>query len=179
MPLSAPAERELVNSRDFQMRGYRRSDGLWDIEGHLVDRRSYEYKNKWTSLQPGEVLHEMWLRLTVDDTFTIQAVEAAMDATPFPSCPNATASFQSLVGLRIRPGWLKTARERVGGTAGCTHLVQMLAPMATMVFQTIGPFQRDPQAQARKLERMIDTCYGWRSDGEAVQERRAQLEQGG
>ena len=37
MPLSPAAPREHIHTRTVTCRGYRRKDGLWDIEGHLVD----------------------------------------------------------------------------------------------------------------------------------------------
>ena len=39
MPLSPPPERELLHSRDIVLRGYRRADGLYDIEAHLTDTK--------------------------------------------------------------------------------------------------------------------------------------------
>ena len=50
------------------MHGYRRADGLFDIEGHLLDTKTYGFDNEekgW--LEPGVPLHGMWIRLTVDD----------------------------------------------------------------------------------------------------------------
>ena len=40
MPLSEPAERNLLHLRDIQLRGYQRKDGLFDIEAYLVDTKS-------------------------------------------------------------------------------------------------------------------------------------------
>ncbi len=38
MPLSPPAaSREHIHTRVVECRGYRRDDGLWDIEGHITD----------------------------------------------------------------------------------------------------------------------------------------------
>ena len=37
MPLSTSAPRQLMHNRAIECRGYQREDGLWDIEGHLVD----------------------------------------------------------------------------------------------------------------------------------------------
>ena len=39
MPLSQPQDRELLHSRDIVLRGYRRSDGLYDIEAQLTDAK--------------------------------------------------------------------------------------------------------------------------------------------
>ena len=41
MPLSQPAPRKLMHNRVIECRGYEREDGLWDIEGHLVDTKPY------------------------------------------------------------------------------------------------------------------------------------------
>ena len=43
MPLSPPQERELLHSRDIVLRGYRRADGLYDIEAQLTDTKSYGF----------------------------------------------------------------------------------------------------------------------------------------
>ena len=46
MPLTEPAARELLHTRVIDMRGYIRDDGLWDIEGHLTDNKSYGYDGR-------------------------------------------------------------------------------------------------------------------------------------
>ena len=81
----------------------------------------------------------MWVRLTVDETMQIVAVEAVSDKTPYVTCPIAAANFSRLVGLRVKSGFLREAAQRVGGTAGCTHLRELLQQMATTAFQTINP----------------------------------------
>ncbi|MBO6784243.1 MAG: DUF2889 domain-containing protein, partial [Alphaproteobacteria bacterium] len=45
MPLSPPAEREHIHTRTVECAGYRRTDGLWDIEGHLTDVKTYTFEN--------------------------------------------------------------------------------------------------------------------------------------
>ncbi|MDJ0741632.1 MAG: DUF2889 domain-containing protein, partial [Gammaproteobacteria bacterium] len=64
MPLPPPSERELVHTRRIECRGYRRDDGLWDIEGSLIDTRTSEMQTFGRGrIAPGEHLHEMWLRV--------------------------------------------------------------------------------------------------------------------
>ena len=82
MPLSAPAPRESLHTRQIDCRGYRREDGLWDIEAHLTDVKSYEIKSEWRGkVAPGEPVHDMWVRLTLDDNLCIQTIETASDST--------------------------------------------------------------------------------------------------
>src|ERR1700724_127118 len=46
MPLSEPHERELLHLRDIALRGYRRADGLFDIEAHLTDTKTYGFPSE-------------------------------------------------------------------------------------------------------------------------------------
>ena len=41
MPLSEPTAREPLHRRTIDMVGYRRADGLFDIEAHLIDTKTY------------------------------------------------------------------------------------------------------------------------------------------
>ena len=55
MPLSPPEDREPIHHRRIDCRGYRRKDGLWDIEGHLTDVKSDPFPNTFRGeIKPGE-----------------------------------------------------------------------------------------------------------------------------
>ena len=115
MPLSPPPERELLHSRDIVLRGYLRVDGLYDIEAHLTDTKTYGSANRDRGyIHAGEPIHGMWLRLTVDEERRIVACEASSDHTPYAICPAAAPNFARLAGLQIKPGFLK---EAAGGSA--------------------------------------------------------------
>ncbi len=179
MPLSPPAPREHIHTRVVECRGYRRADGLWDIEGHITDTKTYGFDNHFRGEIPaGTPVHDMWLRLTVDDRLEIHAVEAATEASPYAVCPNVVPNFQRLRGLRLRPGFQKQARQLLGGTEGCTHLVELLGPVATTAYQTIFPYrerqrraepaERRPAGAPRRKPSLIDSCHAFASDGEVV-----------
>ncbi len=138
MPLSDPQERELLHLRDIRLRGYRRTDGLFDVDAELVDTKTYAFANQDRGrIEPGEPLHHMIARMTLDETMLIMQFEAATERGPYTVCPAAAVSFAGLAGLRVGRGFIKAANERVGGTAGCTHLRELLQPMATVAFQTL------------------------------------------
>src|SRR3954451_8363882 len=44
MPLSPPAPREMLHRRAIDIRGWRRDDGLYDIEAHLLDTKAYPFE---------------------------------------------------------------------------------------------------------------------------------------
>jgi hypothetical protein len=149
MPLTPPQERELLHSRDIVLRGYRRADGLYDIEAQLIDSKTYGFANRDRGyVEAGEPIHGMWLRLTVDEERLIVDCEAASDHTPYAICPSAAPNFARLAGLRIKPGFLKEAAKRVGGTLGCTHLRELLQQVATTAYQTIDPARAKREAVA-------------------------------
>jgi len=173
MPLSAPAARKPLHRRLIDMRGYAREDGLFDIEGHLEDSKSNAFNTLDRHLEPGDVLHGMWIRLTIDDTLTIHECEAATDFSPYSICPQAAPNFARLAGLRIGPGFNRAVAERVGGTVGCTHLREMLAQLATVAFQTTyaaRQARRAAEAKAGAPPRppLLNTCLAYSEDSPVV-----------
>lgn len=172
MPLSEPVARKHLHTRQVVCKGFRRADELWDIEAHLVDTKSYRFSNRdrGGEIKAGEPLHEMSMRLTIDLDMLIHGVEAVSDQTPFNICAEAAAAMKRLVGLRIRPGWLRTVRQRIGASAGCTHLLEMLRPLATAAYQTTHQAREDRANQnpQRGKPPIIDSCYALASDSPVV-----------
>lgn len=174
MPLPAAAPRTPIHHRRVDCRGYRRADGLWDIEGHLTDVKAYGFDNDFRGhVAAGEPVHEMWLRLTLDDDMVVHDVAASTDASPYRICPEITGNFARLKGLRIGPGFRQRAVSLVGGIQGCTHIVEMLGPLATAAIQTMMPIlsrERGP-GNPDAPPRMLDTCHALRSDGEVAKKQ--------
>jgi Protein of unknown function (DUF2889) len=168
--LPAPVSRAPIHTRTIECRGFKRDDGLWDIEGELVDVKSYGFDNAFRGrIEAGVPLHGMRLRLTLDDDLTVREAHAASYATPYRLCPDIAPDFSVLAGLKIGPGWRKDVLARLGGVKGCTHLVELaIGALATAAIQTIGPLRaRDPGKRPGHL----DTCHALASDGEVVRER--------
>src|SRR5207237_9586561 len=84
-------ERELTHTRRVRYEGYKRADGLWDIEAHLLDTKNHDNHLKTGVRRAGQPIHDMWSRITIDRSFTVLGAEAATDAVPYPSgCENVT-----------------------------------------------------------------------------------------
>ncbi len=151
MPLPPPsAPRQLEHLRDIALRGYLRADGLADIEAHLTDTKTYGFDSEHRGrLGPGDALHGMWVRMTVNEAMEIVACEAVSDHTPFAVCADAAPAFARLVGLTIGAGFNRAVNERVGGTQGCTHIRELLAQMATVAFQTMFSIRQKRAREAR------------------------------
>ena len=175
MPLSPPAPRQPDHTRRYRFEGFRRDDGLWDIEGHMTDTKSYGFPNQHRGrIEAGEPLHGMAIRLTIDIDFLIHGCEAVTDHAPYAVCPNITPNFARMIGVRIGPGWRQAIRSRLGGVEGCTHLVEMLQAMATVAFQTLYAARAQQQAERgssespQKRPGLLDSCHAYRSDGPIV-----------
>ncbi|MBF0306766.1 MAG: DUF2889 domain-containing protein [Alphaproteobacteria bacterium] len=172
MPLSHPAPREALHRRTVECRGFRREDGLWDIEGHLIDTKSYDFPNqdRGGTLKAGEPIHEMWVRLTIDVDFMIHHAEAVTDWGPFTICGDVAPDFAKLAGHRIGGGFLGMVKKMFAGPHGCTHIVELMGPVATTAFQTLFPARENREATQPGRERpaVIDTCHALAADGPIV-----------
>ena len=199
MPLTPLQPREAIHTRAIEINGYRRADGLYDLEAHLTDTKTFGQTNYDRGYIPaGEPIHDMWLRLTIDDTMQIVGVAAVSDKTPYVMCPAAAPNFSRLIGLRIKAGFLRDANHLVGGTMGCTHLRELLQQMATTAFQTINPAEvrqemraegavetpGSDNADTRITEKMggppkiLNTCLAYADTGPLVQRRWPNLYKG-
>lgn len=174
MPLSTPATRKKIHTRSIELNGYEREDGLWDIEAHMTDIKSYDIENRWRNgIKAGGFIHEMWVRLTIDETFLVKHVEAVTDNSPFEMCPSITSAYKELVGIRIVRGWRRAINDKVKGIKGCTHITELLAPLATVSFQTLmGNIQNSANKAKINKEHIkpmvINSCHAWAEDSEVV-----------
>ena len=128
MPLSPPPERELLHSRDIVLRGYLRVDGLYDIEAHLTDTKTYGSANRDRGyIHAGEPIHGMWIRLTVDEQRRIVACEliAAAQGVEFHRPLKAGAGVERALA-RVRSGVKPLTADRAQ-TGDIEHTAAMLA----------------------------------------------------
>jgi len=187
--------RSLLHRRGIEILGFARDDGLFDIEATLSDTKAYPFATQdRDSIEPGEPLHGMVLTLTVDGGMRVHACEARFDFAPYVGCHLVAPNFTRLAGVTIGPGWNRAVRERLGGVEGCTHLLELLAQMATVAFQTLAPVRRRAEAagpardqgstsataadrEHGRLKRvggapaLLNSCWSYRSDGPVVRRR--------
>jgi hypothetical protein len=174
MPLPPSVPRDELHLRRIELRGYGRHDGLYDIEARMVDTKTRELTLPEGRVVPsGEPLHDMWVRLVVDENLDVIDIVASTDASPFGICREATATLQTMKGLRIAAGWSAAVRERLAGRNGCTHLTELLGPLATVAFQTLSQVRnaKPTSVDANSKPRKIDSCYAYASDREVVLRR--------
>lgn len=157
--------RSELHFRRIDMRGFERSDGLFEVEGRVVDTKSMLFKG-WLGgrdVPAHEPIHDMGVRIVFDLQMTVIEIETFTDAAPYGNCPGGGQSLQALKGARMSSGWSNQVRERLASATTCTHLMQLLMPMATVAFQTLGNVRRaeDPPRDATGRPLKIDSCFAY------------------
>lgn len=167
MPLPPPAAaRRPAHCRTIRIQAYARDDGLWDLEGHLTDVWPEPVPCAGGMLPAGQPMHAMWLRLTVDSSATIVAVQACTDAGPYGSaCGAITPDYRQLVGVQVARGYKDTIRRLFGRTAGCTHINELAAAMGSAAMQALWEVMH---GDAEHKPAAIDGCHALKSSGPQV-----------
>lgn len=176
LPPASP--RRPIHTRRITFEGFLRDDDLWDIDCELSDTKAIPITMHERGVLPvGEPVHLLRVRLTVDDAFTIRAVQTNSERVPFQECHVAAAMpMQKLVGLTMGTGWRRTIDGAIGGVAGCTHLRELVFNAATAAFQMIPGYRQSqrpsgapPGATADKPPFYMGQCMTWAFEGPVVQ----------
>jgi hypothetical protein len=165
-------ERRELHHRQIDMRFFQLADGLFEIEGRLVDRKTLPFRRLLheSDIPAGTALHDIVVRLIVDESLLVHEASASYAASPFQICREAANTLAPLKGLRIGEGWNKRVRELLKGAASCTHIVELLGPMATTAIQGLAPQRLARMAQPgnEEMKSRIDSCYAYGKDREVV-----------
>jgi len=175
MPLPESPSRTQLHLRRIEMRGYKRDDGLYEIDGRVTDTKTYDIHRSdvQKDTPAGEPIHDMWVRLVVDEDLVVKDLLAVTDSSPYDVCREAVAPMARIIGERIKPGWSNMVKSRLGGAQGCTHLMELLLPLATAAYQTIQPvrLRRPDPLDASGRPQKIDSCYAFAANREVVARR--------
>ncbi len=170
-----PIGRRELHFRRIDMRGWERDDGLYEIEGRVTDRKPHDFTSpKGTKVVPAnQPIHDMGVRLVFDEDMVVRAVTTFTDSSPYGDCPQGGQALQSLLGLRIGGGWSGEVRKRLAGASSCTHLRELLIPMATAAYQAMTMKRMDPPDQFDPTGKplKVDSCYAYASNRSVVMRR--------
>ena len=172
--LSPAVPREAVHKRQINCNGFVRADGLYDIEAELTDHKTYDFPSDFRgTVTPDLAVHHMVLRITIDRDRVIRHAEAITITGPYAICPTANAVFDNLVGLQIGPGWRRKVQAAIGGRHGCTHITELLGPVATIAYQTLYGEEARQKRQSGTLSdqdkqasrsQLANSCVGYADD---------------
>ncbi len=171
MPTDSP--REELHRRQIDLRFYRRADGLYEVEGQLIDTKQHAFRRQLTTEETpaGAPLHDITVTLVIDADMRVHEARARMLTTPFDLCTGAEQTLAPLVGLHLGAGWNRKVRELLKGAACCTHIVELLGPMATTAFQGLAPQRlaalNDPANEHLHRAR-VNSCFAYADHREVV-----------
>ncbi|MEM5314052.1 DUF2889 domain-containing protein [Paraburkholderia sp. JHI869] len=191
MPLSPPVPRQLRHQRAIRAVAYEREDGLWDIDACLTDHKPRDVPLAAGVRPNGLPIHELWLRITIDRKLNVVDAEASSDWVPYDGqCQNAHPAYRALIGLNLLDNFRLQAGRLLAGTAGCTHLTEMLGVLPTAAIQAfvgevwdtsngspgeapgpeLGKTAGGNEAAGEKPPFQLGRCHALRFDGEAVKQ---------
>jgi hypothetical protein len=175
MPLSSPVSRRtLKHTRAIQVEAFLRDDGLWDIDARITDTKTNDLPLVAGVRPAGESLHDLRLRVTINAEMTIVEAAAASDAVPYPGyCNTIGPAYETLVGLNLMSGFRRGLTERLGGSAGCTHLTELAQILPTVAIQAFAGenYSNGDRAESDNQDQrpfQLDRCHALRTDGAAV-----------
>jgi hypothetical protein len=164
----ASVDRVPLHTRRVTLQGYRRADGLYDIEGRLIDTKSYDRASHGVCVKAGEPIHDMLLRITVGVDLVIRDVHVDSVVVPYAGhCDAIAIDYAKLKGMKLGTGFMRETRSLFGGIQGCTHLTELIGAVATAAFQTMSE-----ELNAGRNERpfQLDGCHALKTDGSIVKE---------
>ena len=175
--------RRHVHTRNIRAEVFARDDGLWDVEAELVDTKARDFQLATGLRVAGEAIHHMQLKITIDTQLEVVDAEAHSLSVPYPGhCQAIEPDYKQLIGLNLLKGFRRAVRERLGGTAGCTHMTELTDVMPTAAVQAFaGEVLRNRDAadtepplgsSAMRDQKpfQLDRCHALRTDGPAVAE---------
>ncbi len=171
MPLPPPsADRLRVHQRTMTFEGFRRADDLWDIEGHLVDTKDQEFRIQDDIRLPGDAVHDISVRVTIDHRMNVLDVVACSDATPFPgTCEAILPDYRKIIGLNLFKGFVKAVKTEFAGPHGCTHVSELLMSMPTAAFQAFaGQVKHEDRVDGDQVPFHLDRCHALSLDSDVV-----------
>jgi hypothetical protein len=178
-------KKERIHSRTITVNTYEIDDSSLLVEGDLVDERFFPsfYYSRNEFLDPG-IVHDIRVEMKVNlPRLDITEARAQMRKIPIKDCLGVESSAEKIVGLRIKPGFSRDLKERLGGTAGCLHMTTLIYHMGAAAVQGMWAWysRKREGGSTRSLDYdpgiLKDSCWLWREDGpffEKVKELRGE-----
>jgi len=169
LPTAAP-DRQFKHRRRIDVQIHARGNGLWEVDAEITDVKTRDTRLAGEVRPAGEPIHDMLLRVVVDEQFNIVEAGSETRRMPYPGhCDDHGDAYRGLVGLNLLKGFRQAVRERLGGTAGCTHLTELTQVLPTAVVQAFaGEVLDTREGSSERRPFQIDGCHALRSDGPAV-----------
>lgn len=171
MPLSKPkSPRQRAHVRKIEIEGYRRDDGLLELEAMLEDVKDADYPLASGVRAAGDPVHRMHVRITLDGEFNIVDAEASSERVPYPGgCDTIGPNYRAIIGLNLVRGFRSTVSEMFADVSGCSHMTELLFSLPTAAIQTFATFRRDNEESGEKPFQ-LDRCHALETSSATVRQ---------
>ena len=170
LPPAAP-ERQLKHTRRIDVQIYARGQGLWEVDAVISDVKTRDADLANGVRRAGDPIHDMLLRLVIDEAFNVLEAGSETRAMPYPGeCDQLGDAYGRLVGLNLMKGFRFAVLERLGGVLGCTHLTELAQVLPTAVVQAFAGDVINTRGDGANAKQpfQLDRCHALRTDGNVV-----------
>lgn len=171
MPLpESLVPRQRIHLRAITLEGWKRTDGLWDIEARLIDTKDHDYPLASGVRRSGDPVHDMLARVTIDRAFNIIEALVVSERTPYPGgCDTIAPAYSELVGLNLVRSFRAAVLERFGETRGCAHITELLLALPTAAIQTMASEVNEVEGLSPGAKPFqLDRCHALETSSETV-----------
>ncbi|MGD9834331.1 MAG: DUF2889 domain-containing protein, partial [Piscinibacter sp.] len=111
LPPAAP-ERKLKHRRSIDVHVYARGNGLWEVDAEIRDVKTRDAKLAGGLRKAGDSIHDMLLRLVVDEQLNILEAGSETRWMPYPGhCDDHGDAYRALAGLNLLKGFRAAVKE--------------------------------------------------------------------
>ncbi len=185
MGLADPSDEELIHTRAYTVRAFRRDATSFRLRGEVRDVKP---AGLYIPDDPEPLtVHYMVVDLIVGfPTMEILDAQVVFETNPHTTCPSIAEHYRDLIGLSIARGYNRKIKELFGGPRGCTHVTALLAAMGPVAIQSIWSMRlvgdggispslrRDPEAteedRRQAMAHNLNSCHVWDEQGETAQQ---------
>lgn len=162
--------RRRTHTRTVTLEGWKREDGLWDLEARLIDVKDFDCTLASGVRPAGAPVHEMRVTVTIDKWMNIVAASASSEAVPYPGgCEAIAPAYERLAGMNLMQGFRRTVAEMFDGARGCSHLTELLLAIPSAAIQTMASEVNDTEGMkpgAKPFQ--LDRCHALDTTSETV-----------
>jgi hypothetical protein len=169
---TASSHRTLKHRRSIDVQVFSRGNGLWEVDAHICDVKTRDAKLAGGVRPAGQPIHDMLLRVVIDEQFNIVESGAQTNWMPYSGlCDQYGDAYSKLVGLNLLQGFYSNVKARLGGVRGCTHLTELTQVLPTAVVQAFAGDVVDIREDASQdtAPFQINRCHALKEDAPAVQ----------
>ena len=167
--------REELHVRRIEFRGFQRSDGLFEVEGCLTDRKPIDFQPPSGSrvVRANDPIHDLGVRVIFDGDMVVRAVQTFFRDYPYKDCRGGGDALQAMVGARIGAGWSSEVRKRLPSSETCTHQKEIMVGLASAAIQamTVKRLRLPDAVDAEGRPLKVGSCYAYDESREIVLQR--------